>query len=322
MEVNFSNEIGRGCYAAVYEAEWRGLSCVVKVFHDKIVPNKSSINWKQHKREVQIMQSIRHPNIVQLLGFVADPISNILSIVMERMHDTLSKTLEKYAILPFDIQSNILHDVAVGLNFLHSHASPIIHRDLCCNNILLTTALVAKISDLGLAKHAKSVEMEEGSTTGFGTQAYMPPEVLGIIPPQFSPKTDIFSFGVVTLQVATGKYPEVTGAINADTETDRRYHHISLLNDDNPLQSLIVQCLHNESSKRPSAQFLCKALRKFTTEKESTMEFRKKGCGKCNNSLNELWDPMTCEKPVNYSERQSKVEEKEIKEQVQYGCMM
>ena len=83
VEVNFNKEVGRGCYAAVYEAEWRGLSCVVKVFHDIIVPNKSAINWKQHKREVQIMQNIRHPNIVQLLGFVMEPVSNILSIACD-----------------------------------------------------------------------------------------------------------------------------------------------------------------------------------------------------------------------------------------------
>ena len=49
---------------------------------------------------------------------------------------------------------------------------------------------------------------------------------------------------------------------------------------------------------------------------------RRKECGKCNNTLNELCGPITCEKPLNYSERQSNVEEREVKEQVQYGCMM
>ena len=116
--------------------------------------------------------------------------------------------------------------------------------------------------------------MEAGSVAGFGTQVYMPPEILGTIPPQVSPKTDIFSFGVVTLQVATGKYPEVMGTINADAEKDRRHHHISLLSDNNPLHSLLVQCLNNKSSRRPSAQFLWKALSKFTTAKESTLELR------------------------------------------------
>jgi len=312
--VNFAKEVGRGCYAAVYEAEWRGLSCVVKVFHDTIVPNKSAIKWKQHEREVQIMQAIRHPNIVQLLGFVTDPLSNILSIVMERMHDTLTATLVKYSILPFDLQVNILHDVAVGLNFLHTHTRPIIHRDLCSNNILLTTNLVAKVSDLGLAKHLKSSEIEAGSETGFGTQVYMPPEILGTIPPKVSPKTDIFSFGVVTLQVATGKDPEVTGTINADAEKDRRHHHISLLSDNNPLHSLIVQCLNNESSRRPSAQFLCKALCKFTTAKESIMELRRE---KDTSHGGNLIDHCDCSKSQNDDyKKQTKLEKDKLLKEV------
>ena len=70
---------------------------------------------------------------------------------------------------------------------------PIVHRDLSSNNILITDHLVAKISDLGLAKYIKSAEQQAGSSTGFGTQDYMPPEVLGRKPPQISPKTDVFS---------------------------------------------------------------------------------------------------------------------------------
>ena len=57
----------------------------------------------------------------------------------------------------------------------------------------------------------------------------MPPEVLGQKPPQISPKTDMFSFGVMMLQVATGKLPEVRGILNVDTEADRRKHHLGML---------------------------------------------------------------------------------------------
>ena len=275
VQVNFEKEIGRGSYAVVYEAEWKCLSCVVKVFHDSIVPNQSAINWKHHEREIQILKDVRHPNIIQLLGFVLDPVSNVLSIVMERMDSTLTSVLSHHSPLPFDLQVGILHDVAVGLNFLHSHTKPIIHRDLSSNNILLTTHLVAKISDLGLAKHLKSTEIETGSNAAFGTQEYMPPEVLGTRPPQISPKTDIFSFGVVLLQVATGKYPEVMGTINADTEIDRRKHHISLLENDNPLHPLSLQCLQNSSCERPSAKVLCDSLSQLCTPTESVVCVRK-----------------------------------------------
>ena len=275
VQVNFEKEIGRGSYAAVYEAEWKCLSCVVKVFHSTIVPNQSAINWKHHEREIQILQDIRHPNIIQLLGFVFDPVSNVLSIVMERMDSTLTAVLGNHSPLPFDLQVGILHDVAVGLNFLHSHTKPIIHRDLSSNNILLTVHLVAKISDLGLAKHLMSTETETGSNAAVGTQEYMPPEVLGTIPPQISPKTDIFSFGVILLQVATGKYPEVTGTINADAEIDRRKDHITMLENSNPLHPLCLQCLHNDSCERPSAKVLCDSLGRLSSPRESVICVRK-----------------------------------------------
>ena len=244
---------------------------MVKVFH----PNQPAIIWKKHKREIQILQDIRHPNIIQLLGFVLDSGSNVLSIVMERMDSTLTAVLSDYFPLPFDLQVGVLHDVAVGLNFLHTNTKPIIHRDLSSNNILLTSHLVAKISDLGLAKHLKSTETETGSNDAIGAKEYMPPEVLGTIPPQISPKTDIFSFGVIVLQVATGKYPEVTGTINADTEIDRRKHHISMLENSNPLQPLSLQCLQNDSCKRPSANALCDSLSQLNIPKESVISLRK-----------------------------------------------
>lgn len=248
---------------------------MVKVFHDNIFPNQPEIIWKHHEREIQILQDIRHPNIIQLLGFVLDPGSNILSIVMERMDSTLTAVLNDHFPLPFDLQVGVLHDVAVGLNFLHTNTKPIIHRDLSSNNILLTAHLVAKISDLGLAKHLKSTETETGSIAAFGTQEYMPPEVLGTIPPQISPKTDIFSFGVIILQIATGKYPEVTGTINADTEIDRRKHHISMLENSNPLQPLSLQCLQNDSCERPSAKALCDSLSQLYIPKELVISLRK-----------------------------------------------
>ena len=193
---------------------------------------------------------------------------------MERMESTLTSVLNNHPPLPMDLQVGILHDVAVGLNFLHSQSKPIVHRDLSSNNILLTAHLVAKISDLGLAKYLQSSEIEAGSNTALGTQEYMPPEVLGTRPPQISPKTDIFSFGVILLQVATGKYPEVKGTINADTEIDRRKHHISILENNDPLYLLSIQCLQNNSCERPSAKALCDNLSQLCTPTESVICMR------------------------------------------------
>jgi len=179
VAIKFNEELGKGSFGTVYKAEWCGLTCVVKVFHSNIFPDEYAETWTQLGREIELLRQARHPNIVQLLGFVSDPITNIPSIVMELLEMNLTKLLDNHGVIPFDAQVNILHNVAIGLSFLHGHKDPIIHRDLSSNNILLTTHLVAKISDLGLARCVKSSELQTGSMTGFGTHNYMPPEVIG-----------------------------------------------------------------------------------------------------------------------------------------------
>ena len=211
-----------------------------------------------------------------MLGFIAETQSKIPSIIMERMDTNLTKLIEEhYSLLSFDTRVCILHDVAVGLSFLHGHKEPIVHRDLSSNNILLTDHLVAKISDLGLAKRNKSPEQQIGSITGFGSQDYMPPEVLGQKPSQISPKTDVFSFGVVMLQVATGKEPEVRGILNVHTEADRRKINLELLNKNNLLHPLVLQCLSNNSKDRPTTDVLCVSLKKIGVARKSSLELTK-----------------------------------------------
>ena len=94
---------------------------------------------------------------------------------MEFLPTTLTQCLDRYGIMPEEINYSILQDVALGLRYLHDRHDPIIHRDLSANNVLLTADMRAKISDLGVAKI-----LEEHPTRMFtmtktpGTQCYMP----------------------------------------------------------------------------------------------------------------------------------------------------
>ena len=63
VNVNFNKELGRGCYATVYQAEWRGLTCACKVFHTVIFPSYPAETWKQLAREIELLQH----NIIQIL---------------------------------------------------------------------------------------------------------------------------------------------------------------------------------------------------------------------------------------------------------------
>ena len=91
----------------------------------------------------------------------------------------LTQCLDRYGIMPDEISFSILRDVSLGLRYLHERDSPIIHRDLSANNVLLTSDMNAKISDLGVAKILEvNPFREQTMSKAPGTSCYMPPEVM------------------------------------------------------------------------------------------------------------------------------------------------
>ena len=183
---------------------------------------------------------------------------------------TLTNCIDKYGKdIPDEISYSILRDVALGLCYLHGwKPNPIIHRDLSANNVLLTSDMTAKISDLGVAKilnltPAKMTQM----TTAPGTAAYMPPEALEKNP-DYSTYLDIFSYGVMILHIFSGSWPiagaaAITDPTNPDrliprNEAERREEYFQDMGPghplaEHPLTELAKQCLHNHPPKRPAA---------------------------------------------------------------------
>ena len=115
VDINYSEELGRGSYGAVYQAEWRGLSCVAKVFHANIFPNYPADTLKQLAREIELLQHMRHPNIVQLLGFIPETKTKIPSIIMERLDTNLTTLInEHHSLLSFDMQRMMLQLIMIS----------------------------------------------------------------------------------------------------------------------------------------------------------------------------------------------------------------
>ena len=112
--------------------------------------------------------------------------------------------------IPLSIKLSILLDVSYGLLYLHTLPTPIIHRDLSANNILLTAdGLQAKIADLGVSKLLDlQTQTKIAQTKVPGSQNYMPPEAL-TENPEYGLKLDIFSFGHLMLYTATQEFPAV-----------------------------------------------------------------------------------------------------------------
>ena len=159
---------------------------------------------KKYEQECQIMANLRHPNITQFLGICYLPDIRLPLLVMEQLDMSLDDLLEYVSNLPLTLKVLFLEDVSRGLDYLHKRDPPIIHRDLTAKNVLLTSSLSAKITDMG---NSSIVSMRPGQLARTlsqlpGTLVYMPPEALGD-DHRYGPSLDIFSLGHLALYTLT-----------------------------------------------------------------------------------------------------------------------
>ncbi|KAF5725783.1 Leucine-rich repeat protein kinase family protein isoform 1 [Tripterygium wilfordii] len=157
------------------------------------------------ERELEILGSIKHRYLVNLRGYCNSPSSKLL-IYDFLSGGSLDEALhERSEPLDWDARLNIIMGAAKGLAYLHHDCSPrIIHRDIKSSNILLDGNLEARVSDFGLAK---LLEDEESHITTIvvGTFGYLAPEYMQS--GRATEKTDVYSFGVLVLEVLSGKRP-------------------------------------------------------------------------------------------------------------------
>ena len=261
------NELGTGSYATVYELDYCGLKCAGKKIHDLLIKQAGGATYQLSRfaEECRLLSQVRHPNIVQFLGIYFEQGMQVPILVMEFLPINLTSCIEKNGILHPELSYSILYDVALGLNYLHSHVPPIIHRDLSSNNVLLTPDMKAKISDLGVAKIINLTPFQVSrmhNTRPPGTPAYMPPEAL-VSSPKYDKSIDIFSFGVMIIHMFSGKWPEPQETqIRMDPDSDkmiplseaeRREVFLKAVGDKHPMMSLIYQCISNSPKKRPNS---------------------------------------------------------------------
>ena len=279
VQVLEDKTLGQGSYGVVYLGRYCGLLCAVKklrnfAFASGLADQLSQAVLRSFHNEIEKLCRLRHPNIIQLLGLFSDKDSGQPVIVMELMHENLSRLLQRTASLPLYIEVNILHDVSLALAYLHSLSSPIIHRDLSSNNILLSQEFRAKITDLGVAKADNKSFFNWNNTPAPGTLAYMPPEVRRV-PAELSPAMDMFAVGVNLLQILTHKLPApgpdltsgVLGFTKMIPEKERRREHISLVSKSHFLRAPMLECLKDAAKDRPSAVKLCEQLEQVKTNK-------------------------------------------------------
>ena len=272
-EVFTKEVLGVGSYGKVCKAKCGQLPCAAKLLHETLFDTSDPGTQKlveRFEQECQFLKAIKHPNIVQFLDTFKEPQSRRLVLLMELMDESLTRFLEQSTgPLPYHTQLNICHDIALALAYLH--ANDIIHRDLSSNNVLLICeGSRAKVTDFGMSKLIGVNPRVTPLTMCPGTTAYMPPEAL-VTPPRYSSKLDCFSHGVLTVQIATRKFPNPGDAhqhvqipsfsggrlLVQLSEIDRRKKDIDLVDPNHPLLPLALHSLKDDDTERPSADGLC-----------------------------------------------------------------
>ncbi len=259
-------EIGHGSYATVTEVEYQSHRYAAKKLHTLLYEAAQQARRESmvmdFEAECSLLSKLDHPSIVRFIGIYFERGSELPILVMEYVPSTLSSCLNTHGVLADILTYGILRDVALGLSYLHDTSPPVIHRDLSANNILLTSNMNAKISDLGVAKILDLVpsEMTQPSTAAPGTKCYMSPESM-LAQPKYTTKLDVFSYGVLMIHMLTAEWPIPSEVFREDpndpnlsvpvTELDRRAKYIRKIREDHPLMDQIKLCLHNSPIWRP-----------------------------------------------------------------------
>ena len=231
-------ELGRGAWATVSIAKFRGLKVAAKVMHDLLI---SENNEELFRREMSIASRLHHPNLVLFIG--ATIVGNMI-ILMEFVSTNLRKQLERDRYFPPNTAQFVTLDVCTALTYLHNMSPvPIVHRDISSSNVLLEPQpppklWKAKVTDYGTVNFISQIR-----TVNPGSPAYCAPESCD--PRLQSPKMDIYSLGALLLEMLTGKLP----APDDRPTLLLRVHH-------DPLKELIRRCLSERREDRPTASYI------------------------------------------------------------------
>ncbi|KAL7088259.1 hypothetical protein ACP275_13G116800 [Erythranthe tilingii] len=245
-----ANKIGEGGFGSVYKGKLRnGQMAAIKV-----LSAESRQGVREFLTEIQIISDIEHENLVKLYGCCVEANQRIL-VYNYLENNSLARTLlgGGHSSIYFSWQTRvkICIGVARGLAYLHEQVVPhIVHRDIKASNILLDRDLTPKISDFGLAKLIPP-NMTHVSTRVAGTIGYLAPEYA--IRGQLTRRADIYSFGVLLIEIVSGRCNTNTRLpIDEQYILERTWH----LYEKNALVVLVDTSLNGDFDVERACRFL------------------------------------------------------------------
>ncbi|KAF7062945.1 hypothetical protein CFC21_069485 [Triticum aestivum] len=288
-QFSVDSRIGKGGYGDVYKGVYKGRDVAVKLLH---VDTVQGIDDLQYLSEVDILSRIKHPNIIQFLGYSYETTSEFVEhkgkkdfskhiyrvLCFEYLQGgSLDKRLPEKSFAPdWSKRYVIIKGICEGLDFLHGCKPPIFHLDLKPANILLDSEMVPKVADFGLSRFFSGARTHVTKQIR-GTQTYMPPEFIN--DGEISNKNDVFSFGVVMIEIMTGPtgYSNSTGVPDVaqltqevltrwSTTIELTSKYISEeLHQVKTCIGLAMHCVDSERNNRPTVADILDALNKTET---------------------------------------------------------
>uniref|UniRef100_A0A8C4RRS9 Receptor-interacting serine-threonine kinase 3 n=1 Tax=Erpetoichthys calabaricus TaxID=27687 RepID=A0A8C4RRS9_ERPCA len=252
-DLEIEKKIGSGGFGMVYKARHKNWDFTVAL---KILYNNGTDSL-EHEASMMLKGSCQY--VLSLIGMYKNPERSEHGLVMPFMENgSLENLLTRQSQLPWPLKFQIIHQVALGMNFLHTQLpKPILHLDLKPSNVLLNDSFTVQLTDFGLSEVAHSSSSFRSEHEG-GTLSYMPPEAL--VSEKYRPMKsfDVYSFAIlmsfvitgstpyknafstiVKFRIPRGDRPDISGVNPSDAEG---------LKD---MLELMENCWHKDSKKRP-----------------------------------------------------------------------
>ena len=253
-EIELGARIGGGTFGAVYRGRVRGKLVAVKV------PNRQDLSAEKRAaflREMAIMKTIFHQNVVLFLGACVEPgrlmiVTELMSCDLDHLIHGRARSGGRLRSLRLKEKLQIAQDTALGLNWLHGICH-IIHRDLKPANILVNESMHAKVTDFGFSELLREGDRHVDTVGANGTMLYMAPEVM--LFQAFDNSVDIYAFGLILYELVTecdlfAQYTTVEALVDAVARRRQR-PSLNLSGVPRSLIDLINRCWQHNPRLRP-----------------------------------------------------------------------
>ncbi|KAF8702446.1 hypothetical protein HU200_032823 [Digitaria exilis] len=219
-----TRKIGEGGFGSVYKGFLRNTTVAIKLLHPESMQGQSEFH-----QEASVLSTVRHPNLVTLIGTCPEAFGLVYEFFLNGSLEDRLACKNNTPPLTWQTRTRIIGEMCSALIFLHSNKPhPVVHGDLKPDNILLDANYSIKLGDFGICRFL--IQTNTCSTTLYrttnprGTFSYMDPEFLTT--GELTPRSDVYSLGIIILRLLTGKQPQRIAEIVEDAIEQGNLHSI------------------------------------------------------------------------------------------------